>query len=81
MFVVEFLDGDDVGLEGLQDADSGLFIGLAGRGRQVGRDDGEGFGCAFRCAGTGAGEQEDQDKNRTDHARKPVWNRGRLSIL
>jgi hypothetical protein len=40
--VVEFLDADDVGVEGLEDADAGVVVGLAGVVGEIGGGDGEG---------------------------------------
>ena len=46
--VVEFLDREDVGLEALQDADAGVFVGLAVVVGQVRRRDRHGDGIAVR---------------------------------
>ncbi len=68
-----FLNGDDVGLEGLEDADAGCFISLAGGIGQVGRDNGEGNRVASRRTEAGGSrEQADEKMEQATHAKTTI---------
>ncbi len=54
-FVVEFLNGDDVGAQGLEDADAGVGVGLGGVVGKVGGGDRDGVGEARGGGGDGGG--------------------------
>ena len=71
-FVVELLDGDDVGPEGLQDADGGVFVGLGAVVGEVGGGDGDGNGAAVGVAasGDGAEKQGQEEMEPRNHDRR-----------
>jgi len=80
-FVIELLDADDIGLEGLENADAGVFLGLAGIVGEVGRGDGDRQSAAVRrSGGAGADDRKAEGEKNIDtvpHERSKLSENGR----